>query len=113
MSEEKWGNIRTMSREDLLLTKADIEYNLSDLQEKIDRAEPTPGILLSKKRRLMKAWTRVNTYLGVMSERRKAANNTAVRFFDAAKQELPPEVFRSLLDRAKTVGATSSAPSRN
>lgn len=102
MNNERWGNLKTMSREDLLLTKADIEANMLRIRLLLERDGDKAKTGTHHAMHMIKGeYTRVNVYLGVAAAREKRAVNLHTRFYELAKQELQPEIFQSLKIRAK------------
>lgn len=111
---ERWGDFKTMSREELLLTKADLTANLARIKTRIEamerRGEDVSRVLYQR-RCIMNAYERCNVYLGVLAAKEKAEESLAAKFYALAKQQLDPETFQKLKRQAKTVGATPPAPS--
>ena len=106
---ERWGDFKTMSREELLLTKADLTTKLSNIKTRISKMEENGEDVshaLYQRRRIMNTYERCNVYLGVQSAKEKAEESLAAKFYALAKQHLDPETFQKLKQQAKTVGAT-------
>lgn len=111
---DRWGDFKTMSREELLLTKADLTANLARIKTRIEAMErrgEDVSRALYQRRCIMNAYERCNVYLGVQAAKEKRAESLAARFYALAKQQLDPATFQMLKQQAKTVSATPLAPS--
>ena len=111
---DRWGDFKTMSREELLLTKADLTANLARIKTRIEamerRGEDVSRVLYQR-RCIMNAYERCNVYLGVRAAKDKASESLAMRFYAIAKAQLDSATFNRLKQQAQTVGATPPAPS--